>query len=211
VTWWPRPGAGQRAHPIFIPRGGPRPCGSYQVSRAQRCADRRFPRSLLSVRGKGMRSSSPPGSGHRRNAVAAAGYATNASPARRWGGRVSAAAPSGGWTWAMLGGLAGPFLRPAREVVNDRAKPGQRADGDNGRDGHRMRGGSHRQPPGAGAQRELPADRLALGQLLVRLLRQFRAELFAPRGPAGLSRPARTLSPDHRSWSTSQGGDRCRR
>jgi hypothetical protein len=32
-----------RAHPILIPRGGPRPCGSYQVSRAKRCADRRFP------------------------------------------------------------------------------------------------------------------------------------------------------------------------
>jgi hypothetical protein len=28
----------------------------YQVSRAQRCADRRFPRSPLSVRGEGMRS-----------------------------------------------------------------------------------------------------------------------------------------------------------
>jgi hypothetical protein len=32
---------------------GPHP---YQVSRAQRCADRRFPRSLASVRGEGMRS-----------------------------------------------------------------------------------------------------------------------------------------------------------
>jgi hypothetical protein len=32
-----------RAHPILIPRGGPRPCGSYQVSRAQRCAERRSP------------------------------------------------------------------------------------------------------------------------------------------------------------------------
>src|SRR4029450_9920321 len=28
----------------------------YQVSRARRCADRRFPRSLASVRGEGMRS-----------------------------------------------------------------------------------------------------------------------------------------------------------
>ena len=28
----------------------------YQVSRAQRCADSRFPRSLASVRGEGMRS-----------------------------------------------------------------------------------------------------------------------------------------------------------
>jgi hypothetical protein len=28
----------------------------YQVSRAKRCADRRFPRSPLSVRGEGMRS-----------------------------------------------------------------------------------------------------------------------------------------------------------
>jgi hypothetical protein len=32
---------------------GPHP---YQVSRAKRCADRRFPRSSLSVRGEGMRS-----------------------------------------------------------------------------------------------------------------------------------------------------------
>jgi hypothetical protein len=45
-----------RADPILIPRGGPRPWGSYQVSRAQRCADRRFPRSPASVGGKGMRS-----------------------------------------------------------------------------------------------------------------------------------------------------------
>jgi hypothetical protein len=34
---------------------GPHP---YQVSRAQRCADRRFPRSLPSVGGEGMRSNS---------------------------------------------------------------------------------------------------------------------------------------------------------
>jgi hypothetical protein len=47
---------------------GPHPC---QQSRAQRCADRRFPRSLASVRGEGMRSNSPPGSAHRRDAVAA--------------------------------------------------------------------------------------------------------------------------------------------
>ena len=45
-------GPGQRAHPILIPRGGPRPWRSYQQSRAQRCADRRFPRSPLSVRAK---------------------------------------------------------------------------------------------------------------------------------------------------------------
>jgi hypothetical protein len=48
-----------RADAILIPRGGPRPCGSYQVSRAQRCADRRFPRSLATVRGEGMRSNNP--------------------------------------------------------------------------------------------------------------------------------------------------------
>jgi DNA-binding MarR family transcriptional regulator len=33
--------------------------------------------------------------------------------------------------------------------------------------------------------RDLPADRLAIGQLLVRLLRQFRAELFAPAAEHG--------------------------
>jgi hypothetical protein len=43
----------------------------YQVSRAKRCADRRFPRSLPSVRGEGMRSNRTPGSKHRRYAVSA--------------------------------------------------------------------------------------------------------------------------------------------
>jgi DNA-binding MarR family transcriptional regulator len=33
--------------------------------------------------------------------------------------------------------------------------------------------------------RDLPVDRLAVGQLLVRLLRQFRAELFAPAAERG--------------------------
>jgi hypothetical protein len=33
--------------------------------------------------------------------------------------------------------------------------------------------------------RDLPADRLAIGQLLVRLLGQFRAELFAPAADRG--------------------------
>ncbi|GAA4159779.1 hypothetical protein GCM10022251_36690 [Phytohabitans flavus] len=32
---------------------------------------------------------------------------------------------------------------------------------------------------------DLPADRAAIGQLLVRLLRQFRAEVFSPAGEAG--------------------------
>src|SRR5215204_4314538 len=35
--------------------------------------------------------------------------------------------------------------------------------------------------------RDLPVDRLAIGQLLVRLLRQFRAELFAPAAERGYS------------------------
>jgi DNA-binding MarR family transcriptional regulator len=35
--------------------------------------------------------------------------------------------------------------------------------------------------------RDLPADRLAIGQLLVRLLRQFRAELFEPAAGHGYS------------------------
>jgi hypothetical protein len=41
---------------------GPHP---YQVSRAKRCADRRFPRSLLSVRGEGMRSNASTGNASR--------------------------------------------------------------------------------------------------------------------------------------------------
>ena len=32
----------------------------YRLSRAQRCADRRFPRSLATVRGEGMRSNVRP-------------------------------------------------------------------------------------------------------------------------------------------------------
>jgi hypothetical protein len=35
---------------------GPTQTHPYQVSRAKRCADQRFPRSLASVRGEGMRS-----------------------------------------------------------------------------------------------------------------------------------------------------------
>jgi hypothetical protein len=68
----------------------------YQVSRAQRCADRRFPRSLATVRGEGMRSNSPPPD-QRTDAMPwpPARYATNPSPTRRWGCRVGAAAPSG--------------------------------------------------------------------------------------------------------------------
>jgi hypothetical protein len=65
---------------------GPHP---YQVSRAQRCADRRFPRSLASVRGEGMRSNSPPGSAHGRAAGAAGKVGKPPSPARRWGCRVA--------------------------------------------------------------------------------------------------------------------------
>ena len=42
-VWWAWLDLNQRPHP-------------YQVSRAQRCADRRFPRSLPSVRGDGMSS-----------------------------------------------------------------------------------------------------------------------------------------------------------
>ena len=46
AVWWAWLDLNQRPHP-------------YQVSRAKRCADRRFPRSPLSVRGEGMRSYSP--------------------------------------------------------------------------------------------------------------------------------------------------------
>src|SRR3954454_17406887 len=35
--------------------------------------------------------------------------------------------------------------------------------------------------------RDLPTDRAAIGQLLVRLLRQFRTELFAPAAAAGFA------------------------
>jgi hypothetical protein len=59
-VWWAWLDLNQRPHP-------------YQVSRAKRCAQGRFPRSLATVRGEGMRSNSPPdldrpvpstGSGH---------------------------------------------------------------------------------------------------------------------------------------------------
>ena len=88
-----------RVGPILIPRGGPRPWGSYQQSRARRCAERRFPRSLPTVGGEVMRSNNL-ASGLRTHAlhVAAGRYATHPSPARRWGCRVGAAAPSSGVT-----------------------------------------------------------------------------------------------------------------
>src|SRR5215217_4606841 len=44
--WWAWEDLNLRLHP-------------YQVSRAKRCADRRFPRSPASVRGEGMRSNAP--------------------------------------------------------------------------------------------------------------------------------------------------------
>jgi hypothetical protein len=45
--WWAWEDLNLRLHP-------------YQLSRAQRCADRRFPRSLATVRGEGMRSNVKP-------------------------------------------------------------------------------------------------------------------------------------------------------
>jgi hypothetical protein len=60
---------------------GPHP---HQVSRAQRCADRRFPRSLATVRGQGMRSNNLVRTGARtRCRGLRARYAHNPSPARR--------------------------------------------------------------------------------------------------------------------------------
>ena len=43
LVWWAWEDLNLRPHP-------------YQVSRAKRCADRRFPRSRATVRGEGMRS-----------------------------------------------------------------------------------------------------------------------------------------------------------
>jgi hypothetical protein len=48
-----------RAHPILIPRGGHKQCGSYQLNAGNRCADRPFPRSRPTVGIKGMRSIGP--------------------------------------------------------------------------------------------------------------------------------------------------------
>jgi hypothetical protein len=42
--------------PILIPRGGPRPWGSYQLNAGNRCADGRFRRSRATVGAKVMRS-----------------------------------------------------------------------------------------------------------------------------------------------------------
>ena len=50
---------------------GPHP---YQVSRAKRCAQRRFPRSPRSVRGKGMRSNNVVRTGAQGSAMGAARY-----------------------------------------------------------------------------------------------------------------------------------------
>jgi hypothetical protein len=66
----------------------------YQVSRAKRCAQGRFPRSHATVRGQGMRSNSPPDQRTHPMPWPPVRYACNRSPARRWGCRVGAAAPS---------------------------------------------------------------------------------------------------------------------
>ena len=77
-------------HPILIPRGGPRPWRSYQLSRAKRCAYQRFPRSSLSVRGEVMRSYNPARTGARtpcrrcsKLAIWQSGFLTRCGRARR--------------------------------------------------------------------------------------------------------------------------------
>src|SRR5215217_5832805 len=54
----PRAELGRACCPILIPRGGPRPWGSYQLNAGNRCADRHSCRSRPTVRAKGMRSNS---------------------------------------------------------------------------------------------------------------------------------------------------------
>jgi hypothetical protein len=53
----------------------------YQVSRAQRCADRRFPRSCASVRGEGMRSNNPARTSARTHCHSCGQDGTDSSPA----------------------------------------------------------------------------------------------------------------------------------
>ncbi|MDF2744563.1 MAG: hypothetical protein K0S88_5941, partial [Actinomycetia bacterium] len=72
-----------RARPILIPRGGPRPWGSYQQSRAKRCADQRFPRSPTSVSGEVMRSHNPAPNRHQAMLVCAGTPAPTLPDGRR--------------------------------------------------------------------------------------------------------------------------------
>jgi hypothetical protein len=84
---------------------GPHP---HQVSRAQRCADRRFPRSPASVRDEGMRSNSPPGAAHRRHAAAAG------KPCHQ---------PVAGKGDGAAGGHDSPIERVTETMVRLRARP----------------------------------------------------------------------------------------
>jgi hypothetical protein len=107
--------------PILIPRGGHRPWGSYQVSRAKRCADRRFSRSRASVRGEGMRSNNLVlTSGRTRYRGPRARYASSPSPARRWGCRVGRGS-------APLGGVILALGQLGRWTGWSTARPGYRA------------------------------------------------------------------------------------
>jgi hypothetical protein len=83
----------------------------YQVSRAKRCADRRFPRSPQSVRGKGMRSNSRPD--QRTDAMPWPRPPTPPTDRRQGDGAAGWARQPHrvGGLGAVLGGLAGPLLR----------------------------------------------------------------------------------------------------
>jgi len=54
--------------------------------------------------------------------------------------------------------------------------------------------------------RDLPADRLAIGPLLVRLLRQFRAELFEPAAGHGYPDLREPTSTSSATWAWTESG-----
>ena len=75
----------------------------YQVSRAQRCADRRFPRSPTSVRGEGMRSNNLVRTGHGHVAGAAGKVCQQPVAGKVMGLPGGAAALSSGLTVTVSG------------------------------------------------------------------------------------------------------------
>ena len=120
-TWWAWLDLNQRPHP-------------YQVSRAKRCADRRFPRSPPSVRGEGMRSNSPPGSAQtqcrgRRQGMRATGI-RQGDGAAGWARQPHQLADRGGVRQPVGAGLSDLLAwRQARRTAPERrpVQPATRA------------------------------------------------------------------------------------
>jgi hypothetical protein len=83
----------------------------YQQSGAERCADRRFPRSPSTVSGAVMRSNNLTRTADGRVAIAACNVCDQPIAGKAMGLPGGAAAPSGGCTCEVSGGLPNPAAR----------------------------------------------------------------------------------------------------